>query len=142
MKFRSIIGVLVLLFFLSPKVKAQEASDSSVVEEIVVFSTRGINPSGARYHLDGCRYLKNGQIKVDERQALNRGLLPCSVCLPDRASALPFLRTKSVESRPKAFRKCVFKTKIKRNLKSRNEKHEKHLKTKLKQFLNLLFVTN
>ena len=111
MKFRSIIGVLVLLFFLSPKVKAQEASDSSVVEEIVVFSTRGINPSGARYHLDGCRYLKNGQIKVDERQALNRGLLPCSVCLPDRASALPFLRTKNTESRPKAFRKCVFKTK-------------------------------
>ena len=111
MKFLSIIGVLALLCVLSPKVKAQEASDSSVVEEIVVFSTRGINPSGARYHLDGCRYLKNGQIKVDERQAINRGLLPCSVCLPDRASALPFLRSKSVQSRPKAFRKCVFKTK-------------------------------
>lgn len=111
MKFRRIIGILVLLNLLSIKVKAQVASDSVVVEEIVVFSTRGINPSGARYHVDGCRYLKNGQIKIDERQALNRGLLPCSVCLPDRASALPFLRTKSVESRPKAFRKCVFKTK-------------------------------
>ena len=100
-----------MLSVLSIKVNAQEASDSAVVEEIVVFSTRGINPSGARYHLDGCRYLKNGQIKVDERQALNRGLLPFSVCLPDRASALPFLRTKNAESRPKAFRKCVFKTK-------------------------------
>ncbi|HAR22225.1 MAG TPA: hypothetical protein DCR47_06655, partial [Cryomorphaceae bacterium] len=111
MKFRRIIKVLVLLSLVSIKVNAQEASDSAVVEEIVVFSTRGINPSGARYHLDGCRYLKNGQIKVDERQALNRGLLPCSVCLPDRASALPFLRTKNTESRPKAFRKCVFKTK-------------------------------
>ena len=111
MKFRRIIKVLVLLSLVSIKVNAQEASDSAVVEEIVVFSTRGINPSGARYHLDGCRYLKNGQIKVDERQALNRGLLPCSVCLPDRASVLPFLRTKNTESRPKAFRKCVFKTK-------------------------------
>lgn len=111
MKFRRIIKALVLLSLVSIKVNAQEASDSAVVEEIVVFSTRGINPSGARYHLDGCRYLKNGQIKVDERQALNRGLLPCSVCLPDRASALPFLRTKNTESRPKAFRKCVFKTK-------------------------------
>jgi len=74
----------------SIKVNAQEAKDSTAVEEIIVFSTRGINPSGARYHIDGCRYLKNGQIKVDERQALERGLMPCSICLPERPKDLPY----------------------------------------------------
>ena len=111
MKFRSIIGLLVLLNVLSPKVKAQAVSDSIIVEEIIAFSTRGINASGDRYHIDGCRYLKNGQIKIDERQALSRGLLPCSVCLPDRPEALPYLRSEKDKGPKKVFRKCVFRTK-------------------------------
>lgn len=111
MKLRSIIWVLVVVLVTSIKVNAQEAKDSTVVEEIIVFSTRGINPSGARYHIDGCRYLKNGQIKVDERQALERGLLPCSVCLPERPKDLPYLRTKKDNGPKKVYRKCVFKTK-------------------------------
>ena len=58
---------------MSMQVNAQNKPDSSFVEEIVVFTTRGINASGARYHLDGCRYLKNGQINIDERTAVARG---------------------------------------------------------------------
>ena len=92
------------------QVSAQTKIDSNTVEEIVVFTTRGINASGARYHLDGCRYLKNGQIHIDERIALQRGLLPCSVCLPERTSDLPQLREKKVVQKKVVFRKCGFKT--------------------------------
>ena len=99
------------VFIMSMQVNAQNKPDSSFVEEIVVFTTRGINASGARYHLDGCRYLKNGQINIDERTAVARGLLPCSVCLPERTQALPHLRKKkdAVEKK-QSFRKCSFKT--------------------------------
>lgn len=92
------------------KSTAQEAMDSSEVQEITVFTTRTINASGARYHVDGCRYLKNGQINIDERQALRRGLLPCSVCLPERSSALPYLREEKKVVKKQVYRKCVFKT--------------------------------
>lgn len=104
------IGILVLLILVSFKTTAQSHIDSVEVKEIVVFTTRGINASGARYHIDGCRYLKNGQIKIDERLALQRGLLPCSVCLPERTSVLSALRGKEEVQRKEVFRKCVFKT--------------------------------
>ncbi|CAI8451434.1 MAG: hypothetical protein ACPG4S_03870 [Schleiferiaceae bacterium] len=105
--------ILVLLWFgVSPtKATAQNATDTADVQEIVVFTTRGINASGARYHLDGCRYLKNGQIHIDERVALQRSLLPCSICLPERTAYLNQLRTKEVQPRKAVYRKCVFKTK-------------------------------
>ena len=93
------------------QVSGQEIEDSSDFEEILVYSTRGVNPSGARYHIDGCRYLKNGQFKIDERRAVERGLMPCSVCLPDRYKYLPFLKTKKETPKKQAFRKCVYKTK-------------------------------
>jgi len=103
--------LLVMIFALvSVQVSAQSKRDTNAVEEIVVFTTRGINASGARYHLDGCRYLKNGQIHIDERKALQRGLLPCSVCLPERTSDLPQLREKKVVQKKVVFRKCGFKT--------------------------------
>ena len=89
------IAIACVLFpLMSSKVKEQSKTDSLAIQEIVVFTTRGINASGARYHLDKCRYLKNGQIHIDERVALQRGLLPCSVCLPERTSDLPKLREK------------------------------------------------
>ncbi|MGB0272034.1 MAG: hypothetical protein ACPGAJ_09020, partial [Schleiferiaceae bacterium] len=56
------------------------------------------------------RYLKNGQIHIDERIALQRGLLPCSVCLPERTSDLPYLREKKAVKKKEVFRKCGFKT--------------------------------
>jgi hypothetical protein len=92
------------------QVSAQTKIDSNDVEEIVAFTTRGINASGARYHLDGCRYLKNGQIHIDERKALQRGLLPCSICLPERTEVLPQLREKKAVQKKVVFRKCSFKT--------------------------------
>jgi hypothetical protein len=102
-----LVGLLALV---NVQVSAQTKLDSNTVEEIVVFTTRGINASGARYHLDGCRYLKNGQIRIEERIALQRGLLPCSVCLPERTADLPFLREKKVVKRKEVYRKCSFKT--------------------------------
>ncbi|MDC1022422.1 hypothetical protein OAQ85_03190 [Schleiferiaceae bacterium] len=102
--------VCILLPLISPQVKAQSKTDSSAVKEIVVFTTRGINASGARYHVDKCRYLKNGQIHIDERIALQRGLLPCSVCLPERTSDLSHLRQKKVVPKKNVYRKCGFKT--------------------------------
>jgi hypothetical protein len=110
MRFRPFILAIIFLVLVPLQSKGQSDKDTTTVEEITVFSTRGINPSGARYHLDGCRYLKNGQIKVDERQALDRGLLPCSICLPDRTKDLPFLRGEKEQEVRKAYRKCVFKT--------------------------------
>lgn len=93
------------------QVNAQNIQDSSGVEEIVAFTTRGINASGARYHVDGCRYLKNGQIRIDERIALQRGLLPCSICLPERTSDLNALKAKENVEKKVVYRKCTFKTK-------------------------------
>lgn len=104
------IGLLLVLVLVSFKATAQSQKDSVEIKEIVVFTTRGINASGARYHLDGCRYLKNGQIKIDERVAIQRGLLPCSVCLPDRTSVIGALRQKEEVKRNEVYRKCVFKT--------------------------------
>lgn len=102
-----LVGIFVLV---NVQVKAQSKIDSNTVEEIVVFTTRGINASGARYHLDGCRYLKNGQIRIDERTALQRELLPCSVCLPERTADLPYLREKKAVKKKEVYRKCSFKT--------------------------------
>ena len=99
------------LMVMSLKVSAQSSTDTTAFKEIVAFTTRGVNASGARYHIDGCRYLKNGQIHVDERLALQRGLLPCSICLTDRSMVLPILRDKKIYSKQIMFRKCVFKTK-------------------------------
>lgn len=99
-----------LLTLWSVKSKAQEARDSTEVQEITVFTTRSINASGARYHVDGCRYLKNGQIHIDERQAIRRGLLPCSICLPSRTSELAALREEKKVEKKAVYRKCVFKT--------------------------------
>lgn len=99
------------LIVMSLKVSAQSSTDTTTLTEIVAFTTRGVNASGARYHIDGCRYLKNGQINIDERLALQRGLLPCSICLAERSSVLHMLREKGKTSKKKVFRKCIFKTK-------------------------------
>lgn len=108
MKKFNLIGILVLVL-VSTKITAQSA-DTTSIAEINVFTTRGVNASGARYHVDGCRYLRNGQIKVDEKVALGRGLLPCSVCLPDRAAVLGQLRAEEPQEERRAYRKCTFKT--------------------------------
>jgi len=109
--FLNVILWILMIGSLPSKATAQSKKDSLDIKEIVVFTTRGINASGARYHLDGCRYLKNGQIHIDERVALQRGLLPCSICLPQRTSFLNALRTEEKQERKAVYRKCVFKTK-------------------------------
>lgn len=44
--------------------------------ECVVYITR----TGARYHVDGCRYLRQSRIPVPKRVAEEEGYTPCRVC--------------------------------------------------------------
>ncbi len=46
--------------------------------EVTVYST----DSGTKYHADGCRYLAKSKHAVSLKDALARGLGPCSVCKP------------------------------------------------------------
>lgn len=41
-----------------------------------------ITKSGEKYHLAGCRYLSKSCIKTTLKEAVNKGLDPCSVCNP------------------------------------------------------------
>ena len=96
------------LIVMNFKVSAQSSSDTTTFNEIVAFTTRGVNASGARYHIDGCRYLKNGQINIDERLSLQRGLLPCSICLSERSSVLHVLREKKKKSKKNSVSQVRF----------------------------------
>lgn len=44
--------------------------------ECIVYITR----TGARYHVDGCRYLRQSRIAVTKKEAEARGYTPCRVC--------------------------------------------------------------
>jgi micrococcal nuclease len=46
--------------------------------EVTVYST----DSGTKYHADGCRYLAKSKHAISLKDALARGLGPCSVCKP------------------------------------------------------------
>lgn len=46
--------------------------------EVTVYST----DSGTKYHADGCRYLAKSKHAISLKDALARGLSPCSVCKP------------------------------------------------------------
>ena len=41
-----------------------------------------ITKTGAKYHNDGCRYLKQSRIPMSLSDAKERGYAPCSVCAP------------------------------------------------------------
>lgn len=85
--------------------------DTTTFEKIPVYVTKGGNNTSMRYHKDGCRYLKKGQIQVSEKNAVKRGLMPCSVCLKDRYEAAQKLKKKQKPTpNKKAVRKCTYKT--------------------------------
>ena len=50
-------------------------------EEVYVYRTR----TGDKYHVAGCKYLKNSAIRLTLSEALARGLEPCSYCHPPKA---------------------------------------------------------
>lgn len=89
---------------------AQTQKDTLHLQELTVYTTKIVNSSGARYHKDGCRYLRLGQFQVDEKVAVHRGLLPCSVCLPERIGEIDHLREKREVEKKKVYRKCAFRT--------------------------------
>jgi hypothetical protein len=45
-------------------------------QECVVYITR----TGERYHVDGCRYLRQSRIPVSKKDAVKAGYTPCKVC--------------------------------------------------------------
>jgi hypothetical protein len=46
--------------------------------EVTVFITR----TGARYHRDGCQYLRRSRVPVTLSAAKAAGYTPCHVCIP------------------------------------------------------------
>jgi hypothetical protein len=46
-------------------------------QEVTVYITR----TGAKYHRDGCRYLKS-RIRISLKEAKDRGYTPCKGCRP------------------------------------------------------------
>ena len=54
-----------------------DQSKSEDTKNQVVYKTR----TGAKYHRDGCRYLKS-RIQTTVKSAKAAGLTPCSVCRP------------------------------------------------------------
>jgi hypothetical protein len=51
-------------------------------QECVVYVTR----TGTRYHVSGCRYLRQSRIPVSKKDAEARGYTPCRVCGGSRCS--------------------------------------------------------
>jgi hypothetical protein len=63
-----------------PKVQAQSPTES---QNITVYITR----TGSKYHSAGCRYLAKSSKKVTLKEALDKGLSPCSKCNPPKADS-------------------------------------------------------
>ena len=68
---RKLISTLLLSLFLALTV-APAIADTTVY----------ITNTGAKYHNDGCRYLKQSRIPISLSDAKSQGYGPCSVCAP------------------------------------------------------------
>lgn len=68
-------------------------------------------PSGSKYHLSGCRMVKNVSTSLSVDNALKKGLMPCKFCRP------PFKVVSGISSKPKpvaginSTNQCYAKTK-------------------------------
>lgn len=58
----------------------QAARASASPKATVVYVTK----TGAKYHVDGCRYLRQSRIPMKLEDAKKAGYTPCSVCRPPR----------------------------------------------------------
>jgi hypothetical protein len=76
---------------LKPKVQAQSPTEN---QDIAVYITR----TGSKYHSAGCRYLARSSTKVALKEALAKGLSPCSVCKPPKATSQVPSTKKAVSS--------------------------------------------
>ena len=64
----------------NPKPVIQSSADT---QNVTVYITR----SGSKYHSAGCRSLAKGSKAVTLKEALAKGLSPCSVCKPPKAES-------------------------------------------------------
>jgi hypothetical protein len=102
----SLLRFIPLLLILSLKLNAQD-----------IYKT----PSGAKYHLAGCRTVKNVSEKITLEQARKLGLEPCKVCHPT-SIAMPLAaqpnkakgegETVQCRGMTKSGTRCRHKTKI------------------------------
>ena len=67
---------LTLIFVITTPVFAATSDNGNTI----VYRTR----TGERYHRDGCSYLRSSCIELTLREAVERGLRPCSRCSPPR----------------------------------------------------------
>ncbi len=51
-------------------------TDAKSVEKTIVYKAK----VGSRYHVKGCRYLKNAGTAISVGDAVKQGLAPCNVC--------------------------------------------------------------
>jgi hypothetical protein len=66
-----------LLAPLSVRTGAQATPAPQVqYQECIVYITR----TGQRYHVDGCRYLRQSRIAISKQRAESAGYTPCRVC--------------------------------------------------------------
>ncbi|GEM_PF-4583045 len=59
----------------APAASAAPAGDSATAQTIVYLAG-----SGSRYHVKGCRYLKNKGKSITIGDAMKQGFAPCNVC--------------------------------------------------------------
>ncbi|MBU4537654.1 MAG: hypothetical protein L6264_06080 [Weeksellaceae bacterium] len=61
-------------------------------------------PSGSKYHLSGCRMVKNVYSVLSIQTALSEGLLPCKICKP------PFSNAMGIVLKPKKILESIHRT--------------------------------
>jgi len=60
----------------APSAVAPAAANAPVTETTIVYKAK----SGSRYHVKGCKYLKNGATQITILDAMKQGYAPCNVC--------------------------------------------------------------
>ncbi|OWK73722.1 hypothetical protein CBW16_09500 [Flavobacteriaceae bacterium JJC] len=88
-------------------------------------------PSGSKYHLSGCRMVKNVSSALSIQAALGEGLSPCKICRPPFSQALGIVskpkKTSGVNSPNRCFATTKSGTRCKRNTRIGNNFCFQHL---------------
>ena len=70
-----------LSLFVSPVALAgvnRPVTISAPAKQTIVYTTK----TGSKYHISGCRYLKQSKIKTTRKEAVANGYGACKVCKP------------------------------------------------------------
>ncbi len=87
---------LIFLLFLTVNLSAQ-----------TVYKT----PNGLKYHLSGCRMVKNVSSSLMIEKAINQGLLPCKICRPPHKQRLGIVSKPKKTPGVNSTNRCLATTK-------------------------------